>query len=157
MNANLDQNPGDATASERIFLLMRPDEKGVVVLCHLITIVPLWALVANALLLFLYRQSSRAVCFHATQGIHFQILLLMVSVPVFLLLPLEKLLKVAQVSPALAGALPAVAEYVLTGLLVVYAFFCLVGAFQALRGKVFKYPLVGRSVYRSFQKGTFAE
>ena len=46
---------------------MRPEERGIAALSHLSTLVPLWALVANAVLYFLYRESSRAVCFHARQ------------------------------------------------------------------------------------------
>ena len=65
---------------------MLSDERAMSILCHLSTLVPIWALASNALIYFTYRESSRAICFHARQGIHFHLLLLIVSVPMSLLL-----------------------------------------------------------------------
>jgi uncharacterized Tic20 family protein len=103
--------------------------------------VPLWAVPANALLFFLFRQSSRTVCFHARQGIHYHFLFLVVAVPFLLLIPLENLLILAGISQQVAHKLPTLA-FLLLGLLYgVYATFCLVGAVQALRGRGYAYPL----------------
>jgi uncharacterized Tic20 family protein len=121
--------------------VLLPEERVVTALCHLSTLVPLWAVPANALLFFLFRQSSRTVCFHARQGIHYHFLFLVVAVPFLLLIPLENLLILAGISQQVAHKLPTLA-FLLLGLLYgVYATFCLVGAVQALRGRGYAYPL----------------
>jgi uncharacterized Tic20 family protein len=118
-----------------------PEERVVAALCHLSTLVPLWAVPANALLYFLFRQSSRTICFHARQGIHYHFLFLLVAVPFLLMIPLENLLILAGVPQNVAHNLPTVAFALLGILYLVYAAFCLVGAIQALQGKSYAYPL----------------
>ena len=118
-----------------------PDERVVTALCHLSTLVPLWAVPANAFLFFLFRQSSRTICFHARQGIHYHFLFLVVAVPFLLMIPLENLLILAGVPPSAAHKLPTLAFGLLGILYLVYAAFCLVGVVQALRGRSYAYPL----------------
>ena len=134
---------------------MRPEERGLSALSHLSTIVPLWALVGNAVLYFLYRQSSRVVCFHARQGINFQLLFLVCVIPLIFLYLLSPLVEV------LLGSGSALTVQVCRGIRFVadagiwltaaaYAACCLIGIFQALRGRIFVYPLAGKQVYRQF-------
>ncbi len=118
-----------------------PDERVVAALCHLSTLVPLWAVPANALLFFLFRQSSRTICFHARQGIHYHFLFLVVAVPFLLMIPLENLLILAGIPQSMAHKLPTMAFALLGILYLVYAAFCLVGVVQALQGKSYAYPL----------------
>lgn len=118
-----------------------PDERVVTALCHLSTLVPLWAVPANAFLFFLFRQSSRTICFHARQGIHYHFLFLVVAVPFLLMIPLENLLILAGVPQSAAHKLPILAFGLLGILYLVYAAFCLVGVVQALRGRSYAYPL----------------
>ena len=129
-------------------LELRAEERVIAALAHFSTLVPLWALVANALLLFTYRESSRAICFHARQGIQFQVLFLMLSVPVLLMRLLEKLLRLAHVGPLVTEHLGEVAMWALGAIYAVYAACCLAGIVQALRGRFFLYPLAGRPLYR---------
>jgi len=134
---------------------MRPEERGLSALSHLSTIVPLWALVGNAVLYFLYRQSSRVVCFHARQGINFQLLFLVCVIPLIFLYLLSPLVEV------LLGSGSALTAQVCRGIrfaadagigltAAAYTVCCLIGIYQALRGRIFVYPLAGKQVYRQF-------
>lgn len=133
---------------------MRADERGIAVLCHLSTMVPLWTLVANGLLYFLHRESSRVICFHARQGINFQILFLVCVIPLFLLYLLSDLVGIllsGSSAQALVGGIIVQTANVAIGITAAaYAACCIAGIVQALRGRVFVYPLVGRQLYRHF-------
>jgi len=135
---------------------MRPDERGLSALSHLSTIVPLWALVGNAVLYFLYRQSSRVVCFHARQGINFQLLFLVCVIPLiflyYLVPPLVRALLGSDSALALqvCDVIRLVADWGIGLTAAAYAACCLIGIFQALRGRIFVYPLAGKQVYRQF-------
>jgi uncharacterized Tic20 family protein len=127
---------------------LRAEERVIAALAHFSALVPLWALVANALLLFTYRESSRAICFHARQGIQFQVLFLILSVPVLLMPLLKRLLTLTHVPQFLTAHLDQAAGWTLGIVYGLYAAFCLLGIVQALRGRFFMYPLVGRPLYR---------
>jgi uncharacterized Tic20 family protein len=145
------QPPSGPTAAEPSVtpLAMRPDERGMAALCHLFTMLPVWALVANALIHFMYRESSRVVCFHARQGIHFNLLLLLLAVPVFLLGPVVKLLGVAGIHASTVNLIPAIGTWLLIGVYGLYAACCLIGVCAALVGRTWVYPLVGKAVWAS--------
>lgn len=138
----------DGPATEVPQPTLRAEERVIAALAHFSTLVPLWALIANALLLFTYRESSRAICFHARQGIQFQVLFLMLSVPVLLMRLLERLLALTHAPQLLTEHLWQAAMWALGIVYGVYAACCLLGIVQALRGRFFLYPLVGRPLYR---------
>lgn len=127
---------------------LRAEERVIVASAHFSTLVPLWAIAANALLLFAYRESSRAICFHARQGIQFQVLFLMLSVPILLMPLLQALLTLTHVTPRITEHLDAARWWALGAAYAFYAACCLTGIVQALRGRFFMYPLVGRPLYR---------
>ncbi|MFW6286324.1 MAG: DUF4870 domain-containing protein [Candidatus Sumerlaeota bacterium] len=129
---------------------VRADERPPVVICHLAALVPLWALAANAVLYFVYRESSRMVCFHARQCLHFHMLLMATAVPLFLVEAGEKMLRLLRVPEDWLGNLPLVGQTLLFGVYGAYCCVCLLGALQALRGRVFVYPLVGRALYNNY-------
>lgn len=136
--------------------VMRPEDRGVALLCHFFTMVPLWALVANGLLYFHYRESSRAICFHARQGINFQILFLAVSIPLLSAYLLSDLMGIV-LAPLLAEPLVIricllLDQFISLTLVLLaagYILCCLIGFIQALKGRVFPYPFVGK---RAFQR-----
>ena len=130
--------------------LMRPYERWGALLSHVWSIVPVWAIVANALLYFAYRESSRIVCFHARQGILFQLLFLMAAIVKCVADFLARLAAVIGPWPALPEATDRWGTRSLAAILALYAGVCLFGAVQALRGRVFVYPLVGARLYRSY-------
>lgn len=136
---------------------MRTEERWISGLCHLSTLVPLWALIANGMLYFYYREVSRTICFHARQGISFQLLFLLCVIPFFFVLLLSNLLGLA-LSPFLS---PEAVDWVtlfvryatyapLAILSALYGLTCLVGIVQAIRGKVFPYPLVGKRLFENY-------
>jgi uncharacterized Tic20 family protein len=129
---------------------IRADERPPVFICHLASVVPLWALVANAVLYFIYHESSRIVCFHARQSMHFHILLMIVSVPLFLVDAAEKVLRLVRVPQDWLGEPSMVSKTLLFGVFGMYCTVCLVGAIQALRGRIFIYPIVGRKLYENY-------
>ncbi|HBF35638.1 TPA: hypothetical protein DDW35_13835 [Candidatus Sumerlaeota bacterium] len=127
--------------------LMPPGERGVVALCHLSTVIPVWALAVDALIYFLYRETSRAICFHARQGIHFQFLFLLCVIPLSFLYLLNHILRevlatllTITVADRIFGWMEQGINATLTVLFIAYAAFCITGFFQALRGRVFLYP-----------------
>lgn len=138
------------SGSERRLLEMRREERAVVFLSHVSTMVPVWALVANGLLHFYYREISRAICFQARQGIHLQVMFLLLSVPISLALPLKKLLLLANVPNKFADYIPTGAWYLLLIVYGIYVLLCLIGAILAVRGKIFCYPLVGRTLFHNY-------
>ncbi|MFP4580078.1 MAG: DUF4870 domain-containing protein [Candidatus Sumerlaeia bacterium] len=134
---------------------MHTDERGLAVLSHISTMVPIWALVVNAILYFQCRERSRAVCFHARQGINFQLLFLLVVIPLFFIYFLSSLAEI--VMRPLVGMHAAVrlgllidqlASLCLVGVFLAYITCCLIGIIQALRGIIFVYPIAGKKVFR---------
>ncbi|NQU44714.1 DUF4870 domain-containing protein [bacterium] len=136
--------------------LMRPEDRGLAVLSHLSTVVPVWALVANALLYFLCREGSRAAGFHARQGITFQLLFLMAVIPMLFLYLLSDLLGVIleSLAPTLAGSVQIGTDHFATAMLTLtataYGICCCIGVIQALRGRFFVYPLAGKRIFEDY-------
>jgi uncharacterized Tic20 family protein len=136
---------------------MRTEERGLAVLSHIATMIPIWALVVNAVLYFQYREKSRAVCFHARQGINFQLLFLVILIPLFSLYFLSSLTGVV-LTPlmeeesvrAICLRLDQFASLVLAGLFLAYLSCCGIGIVQALRGFVFVYPVAGKQVFQRY-------
>jgi len=138
-------------------VLMRPYERWGAAVSHLSTIVPLWAIVANALIYFAYSQKSRVVCLHARQGINFQLMFLLVFIAKCMTDLFARLL--AAVDPL--GAFPvhvrSAGTHLLSGVFVLYAAVCVIGAVQALRGRIFVYPLAGGRLYRNYLEARLSE
>lgn len=129
---------------------MRPYERWGSVLSHLWTIIPLWAIVANALIYFVYRESSRVVCFHARQGIVFQLVFLLFVVAKLVIDLFAKPLGVIGPLASVPGYIDRAGQIFLLVLFIAYAMVCLVGAAYALRGRIFAYPLIGQALYKGF-------
>jgi uncharacterized Tic20 family protein len=126
--------------------LMPLGERGVTALCHLSTIIPVWALAVDAFIYFMYRETSRVICFHARQGIHFQFLFLLCVIPLSFLYLLNLILREVLLTLTPDWAVPIYGwleqgiNFTLGMLFIAYAAFCLMGFFQALRGRAFVYP-----------------
>ena len=130
--------------------LMLPEERAAAIVCHLSTAIPLWAFVSNAVIYFLYREKSRAVCFHAGQGIHFQVLLLSVVVARRLSDMLARIAGILLRRVAVYGTAVEIGDAVVTAVFIVYVAFCLVGVIQAWRGRILAYPFVSRRLLRRY-------
>ncbi len=138
------------TEGRNVRMRIRADERPPAFICHLSSIVPLWALAANAILYFIYHESSRIVCFHARQSMHFHLLLMVIAVPLFLVDAAEKVLRLVQVPQYWLGNPTIVSKTLLFGVFGMYCTICLIGAVQALRGRIFIYPVIGRKLYENY-------
>lgn len=146
-------NRTDSSAIDRLPRML-PEERTASLLCHLSTAIPLWALVSNAAIYFLYREKSRAVCFHARQGINFQVLLLAIVVVKRLADMLARILAIVARRIAVSELVEQVGDSVLLSVFIVYVSFCLIGAIQAVRGRVLPYPFVSASALREYVRAT---
>lgn len=129
---------------------LRPYERGAAALCHLSTIVPFWALIANGVLYFTYRESSRIVCLHARQGINFQIMFLLAWIAKAIVDMFARLVAQVGVPDMLVRIIETTGDYALLAVFLIYAAICLYGALQALRGRIFIYPIAGRRLYENY-------
>ncbi len=129
---------------------MLPYERWAAVLSHLWTIIPLWAFAANGIIYYVYRETSRVVCFHARQGIVFQLAFLLAVVAKMIIDLLVQPLGVISGMQSWPESVDSVGWIVIYAIFGVYTLLCLYGAYQALRGRIFAYPVFGRALYKSF-------
>ncbi|MBN1867929.1 DUF4870 domain-containing protein [Candidatus Sumerlaeota bacterium] len=125
---------------------LQPGERGAALVGHLSTLVPLWGAVVNAFLFYLYRERSRNVCHQALQGIHFSLILLCAVAVKYLLDLSAKLIGVLTESAAFAPSVRSITDYAFWAFYALFGLCCLVGAWQALRGRVLSYPIVGKRI-----------
>jgi uncharacterized Tic20 family protein len=129
---------------------MLSNERSVAVLCHLSTIVPIWGIVVNAILLFGFRERSRVVCLHARQGIGYQVVLLLLAIAWILG---EIFLGILSVAGTGGDILERTQSYIWIAVICVYGAYsaiCLTGAVQAFRGRIFAYPFIGTRIYAQY-------
>lgn len=117
-------------------------EQIVSALVHLFNAVPLWGLLFCGWVWFAMREESRQVVRQARQAMTFHTLL-MGGLLIWMLLEwFSRLIK--QLSPTLGNLLMGLNGAIVTGLLIIYAAVCLLGAARCLSGQPFNYPLVGK-------------
>ena len=129
--------------------LLQPSERGVALFSHVSTLIPLWGILLNALLYFIYREKSRSVCLQALQGIHFSVILLCAIGAKGVIDLFAGLVHPLTDSDAFEQNVERITTYGLGGLYVLFAVCCLIGAWHALRGRILAYPLVGKRVGRA--------
>ncbi len=134
--------------------IMSFQERLITVISHLSAAIPIWGVVANASLFFVFRESSRLICLHARQGILLQLFFLMAAIIWVGTEILARFLNVLQfaenVSTIVAGSGFVVFAFVAFPLWA----FCICGAIQSSRGVIFAYPLIGKNSYREYLKAT---
>ena len=139
-----------ATPSTPTPTLIYPNERRMAAISHLMNIVPLWGLIANALIFFAWRERSRSVCFHARQGINLQILLLLLVTVKMLADILSKFVAVALEQSIIPIYAKSAGDVFLTIAYFIYAGFCFYGVFKAISGKFFLYPYIGPKLLNGY-------
>lgn len=129
-----------------------PAERLPLALSHLATALPVWGLVANALLLFGYRESSRSILFQARQALQLQVVFLALATLVFLAQLVFVLLATAGLPAALMQVLITLGWWLLCTAAAGQAALGLWGLGRVLGAQFFVYPVVGEEARRLYRE-----
>lgn len=115
---------------------------------HLVNIVPLWGLVFNGVIWYIFKDKSKYVVFNAIQSIFFHLFFLTVMIigiafQVFIML--IKLL-LSQIGSLLEFGNWTVMMVFFT----VYILTCILGAWRIFNGEDFLYPFIGKRLTKEF-------
>lgn len=124
--------------------MRRTDEQAMAALLHLCNVIPLWGLIFCGGMWFINRETSRYMVAQSRQALYFHGFFLF-GILVWMLIELvTKLLK--YLFPPLGVPLSFLNTLIITGLLIVYIFICLWGAWRCWSGENFRYPFLGEKL-----------
>jgi len=121
---------------------MRHIERTVACLGHLAGLVPIWGLLIMALMLWRFRERSRAVTFHVQQAIFFHVAMLFVLTGPLLVYGVGRLVGVLR--PETGVLLETAGVWLLTIAFMTNAVIVLWAANETIDGRPFNYPIFGR-------------
>lgn len=120
---------------------MQKEDKDISGLIHLLNIIPLWGIAFNGIIWYTYKDKSKVIVFNALQSIFFQIAFLIIGI-LGILFQFFSIL-VGYLLPQIGHFLKSANYTVLMIFLIIYIFFCLLGAWKTFSGEEFQYPYIG--------------
>ena len=121
--------------------MLHPREREIVALTYLLAIVPLFGILAAAIVALAYQERSRTVVFHAKQAIVGQAFLLLVFVVICMFGVFAVLVGV--LSPTLREGFFFFNKIVFFAVGIAYLVWCFYFAWVSLDGRDVDYPLIG--------------